>query len=120
MAAARAAFHSPSWSEINPSERGQLLYNLADLVEKNTDLLATLDTWDMGKPLSVAKAEDLSESIAVFKYNACHRKSDLLELTLFGIDITGVFQTRFTVERLMLAQESWCTRYINQLGFGTL
>ncbi|PWW73039.1 aldehyde dehydrogenase-like protein [Tuber magnatum] len=70
VAAARDAFRSPSWSEINPSKRGQLLYNLADLIEKNTELLATLDTWEMGKPLSVAKAEDLGESIAVLKYYA--------------------------------------------------
>lgn len=40
------------------------MFKLADLVEKNLDILATLDTWDMGKPLSVTKAEDLSETIS--------------------------------------------------------
>jgi len=45
------------------AERGALLYKLADLVEKNLNVLATLDTWDMGKPLSVTKSEDLVETI---------------------------------------------------------
>lgn len=65
--AARAAFNDPSWAELAPSERGNLIYKLADLCEKHTDVLAALDTWDMGKPYSVAKAEDLAEVVSVFR-----------------------------------------------------
>ncbi|KAI5818024.1 aldehyde dehydrogenase-like protein [Pyronema omphalodes] len=68
--AARAAFEDPSWSELSPADRGQLLYKLADLIEKHRDILATLDTWDMGKPLSVCKEEDLGETINTFRYYA--------------------------------------------------
>jgi aldehyde dehydrogenase (NAD+) len=39
-------------------------------VEKNLEILATLDTWDVGKPLSVTKTEDLGESISTFRYYA--------------------------------------------------
>lgn len=65
--AARAAFVDPSWCDISPTARGQLLYNLAELVDKHSEQLATLETWDMGKPYSVAKGEDVAESVAVFK-----------------------------------------------------
>ncbi|KAL0637555.1 mitochondrial aldehyde dehydrogenase [Maublancomyces gigas] len=66
--AARAAFVNPSWCDISPTARGQLLYNLAELVDKHSDQLATVEAWDMGKPYSVAKGEDVAESVAVLKY----------------------------------------------------
>ena len=47
VAAARAAFDSPEWSEITPQDRGGLLYKLADLVESNAKILATI-----GEPIS--------------------------------------------------------------------
>ncbi|RPB11397.1 aldehyde dehydrogenase-like protein [Morchella conica CCBAS932] len=68
--AARAAFLNPAWCDISPAERGQLLYKLADLVQQHEEQLATIETWDMGKPYTVAKAEDLAESVNVFKYYA--------------------------------------------------
>lgn len=67
MKAARAAFLDATWCDISPAARGQLLYNLAELVDKHSEELATLETWDMGKPYSVAKAEDVAEAVAVFK-----------------------------------------------------
>src|SRR6202048_1422453 len=51
VAAARRAFEGP-WSRVKPYERQALLLKLADLVEKNFDELATLDTLDMGAPIS--------------------------------------------------------------------
>jgi aldehyde dehydrogenase (NAD+) len=65
--AARAAFVDSSWSEITPTSRGQLLYNLAELVDKHSEQLAALETWNMGKPYSVSKAEDVAVSVGVFK-----------------------------------------------------
>ena len=49
--AARAALKHPSWKQIEASERGQLMYKLADLLEKNKEILATVDAWDNGKLL---------------------------------------------------------------------
>src|SRR5712664_513104 len=51
VAAARRAFAGP-WSRLKPNERQVLLLKLADLVEKNMEELALLDTLDMGAPLS--------------------------------------------------------------------
>ena len=45
--AARAAFKGP-WGEMSPTERGDLMYKLSELIEKNKELLATIDTWDNG------------------------------------------------------------------------
>ena len=49
--AARRAFEGP-WSKWKPAERQMLLVRLADLVEKNIEELATLDTLDMGAPIA--------------------------------------------------------------------
>ncbi|KAF8245210.1 aldehyde dehydrogenase-like protein [Wilcoxina mikolae CBS 423.85] len=68
--AARAAFENPEWSDLAPTDRGALLYKLADLVEKNLTVLSTLDTWDAGKPITVTKTEDCVESINTLRYYA--------------------------------------------------
>lgn len=69
--AARAAFHSKSpWRRMSAAERGKLLNKLADLMEKNIDELARLESLDNGKPYAVAKAADLPLSIACFRYYA--------------------------------------------------
>src|SRR5271169_2156015 len=51
VAAARRAFNGP-WSKFKPYERQQILLKLADLVERHFDELSTLDTLDMGAPIS--------------------------------------------------------------------
>ncbi|MFM7013880.1 MAG: aldehyde dehydrogenase [Actinomycetota bacterium] len=49
VAAARNAF--PAWSKLGPKKRGELLHNLADLVEQNLEPLANLETLDNGSLL---------------------------------------------------------------------
>lgn len=68
--AARAAFRSADWRGLTPAERGYLLWKLADLCERDKDILATIDSWDNGKPYSLASTEDVPETIAVLKYYA--------------------------------------------------
>jgi aldehyde dehydrogenase (NAD(P)+) len=70
VAAARKAFYDPSWSELPATDRGALMYKFADLLEKNKETLATLETWDNGKPYSVALNEDLAEVVGVIRYYA--------------------------------------------------
>src|SRR5207344_3291134 len=48
--AARKAFESGPWPKMNASERGRLLNKLADLIEKNAEELAALESLDNGKP----------------------------------------------------------------------
>ncbi len=70
VVAARRAFESGPWSRMPASERGHLLYRLADLLEKNLDELAALETLDNGKPIRDSKAADLPLSIACYRYYA--------------------------------------------------
>ncbi|KAK3179134.1 mitochondrial aldehyde dehydrogenase [Lecanicillium sp. MT-2017a] len=70
VAAARRAFNSSSWRGLAAAERGALLLKLADLCERDTHILATIDAWDNGKPYQVAVDEDLAEVVAVFRYYA--------------------------------------------------
>ncbi|KAI8651732.1 Aldedh domain-containing protein [Fusarium keratoplasticum] len=67
--AAREAFNGP-WGEVTCTERGRLLSRLADLVEAQAETLATVESWDGGKPFHVALQEDVQEVIAVFRYYA--------------------------------------------------
>src|SRR6476646_7432538 len=69
--AARKAFHSKSpWRRMSASERGKLLTRLADLIEKNADELATLESLDNGKTKSVAAAADIPLTIGCYGYYA--------------------------------------------------
>ncbi len=46
------------------------MFKLADLIEKNGDELARLESLDNGKPLSIAKAADLHLTVKIFRYYA--------------------------------------------------
>ncbi|MQV24573.1 aldehyde dehydrogenase family protein [Sinorhizobium meliloti] len=47
--AARIALHDQPWSTLTATQRGKLLYKLADLVAENAGRLAELETRDTGK-----------------------------------------------------------------------
>jgi phenylacetaldehyde dehydrogenase len=49
--AARAAFESGPWADMTPSERGRLLWKLADLLEQHKDEFAQIESLDNGKPV---------------------------------------------------------------------
>ncbi|KAJ2903465.1 aldehyde dehydrogenase aldh [Zalerion maritima] len=66
--AAHKALNEPSWKEMDPSERGALMTKLADLMEANKELFATIDAWDNGKPYLEALNNDLGEAVAVIRY----------------------------------------------------
>jgi aldehyde dehydrogenase (NAD+) len=51
VAAARGAFEQGSWPRMTPSERQAILLRLAELVEREREDLALLDTLDMGSPI---------------------------------------------------------------------
>ena len=68
--AARAAFTSGEWSKMSATQRGELLYKLADLIEQNIEELARLETLDNGKPLNDSLNADLALVIACYRYYA--------------------------------------------------
>ncbi|TDZ13744.1 Aldehyde dehydrogenase [Colletotrichum spinosum] len=68
--AARAALTAPGWGDGSGTDRGRLMFRLADLVEAHRETLATLETWNGGKPYGAALGEDLAESVATLRYYA--------------------------------------------------
>ncbi|KAI9929547.1 hypothetical protein ASPWEDRAFT_172797 [Aspergillus wentii DTO 134E9] len=68
--AARNALNSPEWEDLPPTERGQMMTRLADMMEENKELFATIDAWDNGKPYSEALEGDLPEAIGTIRYYA--------------------------------------------------
>ena len=68
--AARQAFDDGPWSRLTPSERGRMLWRLAELIEENLEEIAEIESLDNGKPLSVARAADLPLTVDMFRYMA--------------------------------------------------
>ncbi|GES65881.1 aldehyde dehydrogenase [Aspergillus terreus] len=66
--AAKAALVHPSWKQLPPTDRGQMMAKLANLIEENKELFASIDAWDNGKPYHVALEEDLPEAIGTIRY----------------------------------------------------
>jgi acyl-CoA reductase-like NAD-dependent aldehyde dehydrogenase len=67
---ARRAFDEGPWSRITPSERGRLLYRLAESIEAHADELALLDTQDMGKPYTHARDHDVPAALEFLRFYA--------------------------------------------------
>ncbi|MEH1948458.1 MAG: aldehyde dehydrogenase family protein [Nostoc sp.] len=67
---ARTAFESREWATMSSSNRGKLLYKLANLIEEHADELARLETLDNGKPLTDSLNIDLPLTIACYRYYA--------------------------------------------------
>jgi len=68
--AARAAFDNGPWRKMTASERGKLMWKLADLLEKNLEEFAQLESLDNGKPVGVARAADVPLAADLFRYMA--------------------------------------------------
>ncbi|XP_041918301.1 aldehyde dehydrogenase family 1 member A3 [Alosa sapidissima] len=69
--AAKAACQRGSpWRTLDVSSRGRLLHKLADLMERDRVLLATLEAMDTGKPFLHAFFIDLDGSIKTLRYYA--------------------------------------------------
>jgi aldehyde dehydrogenase (NAD+) len=89
--AARRAFEDRNgpWRKLSASERGRLIWKLADLVEKNIDELAELETLDNGKPIFESRYVDMPMVIDVLRYYAG------LATKIHG-ETVNTFETAFT------------------------
>jgi aldehyde dehydrogenase (NAD+) len=91
VAAARRAFEDRNgpWRKLSASQRGGLLWKLADLVEKNIDELAELETLDNGKPIFESRYVDMPMVVDVLRYYAG------LATKIHG-ETVNTFETAFT------------------------
>src|SRR3954462_1596710 len=68
--AARKAFDNGPWRRMTASERGRLIWKLADLLEQHTEEFTYIESLDNGKPLTIAKAADVPLAVDLFRYMA--------------------------------------------------
>ncbi|AWM15157.1 aldehyde dehydrogenase [Flavobacterium sp. NRK F10] len=66
--AASEAFES--WSKVSPTDRSNLLFKIAQVMEDNLNLIAAAETVDNGKPIRETMAADIPLAIDHFRYFA--------------------------------------------------
>lgn len=90
VSSAHQALNGP-WKNLLPYDRGQLLFRLADLITRDAQYLAALETVNVGKPYSQAM-RDVDRTARYFRYYAgvCDKLHG--ETVPLGPDQTGWVQ----------------------------
>ncbi|PAV20791.1 NAD-aldehyde dehydrogenase [Pyrrhoderma noxium] len=70
VAAARKAFNTTWGKNVTGVERARLINKLADLMERDQQILAELESLDNGKPVRIARDVDIADSIGCLRYYA--------------------------------------------------
>ena len=65
--AARKAFEG-EWSKVTPEQRGRYLVQLSQLMERDTEILASLESLDNGKAKSIALTADVPMAYGCVRY----------------------------------------------------
>ena len=105
VAAARAAFLSPSWRAMTPTARGEMLRRIARVLEERVEEIAAIETRDNGKRLV--------EVIAQFRYLPKYFHyyaglADKIEGSVIPIDVPDVFNyTRHEPLGVVVAITPW-------------
>ncbi|MFF4362689.1 aldehyde dehydrogenase family protein [Streptomyces sp. NPDC001604] len=68
--AAREAFDGGAWSGLSGRERGRILHRVAELIRENADELARLESLDVGKPISLCHAVDITNAANDYEHFA--------------------------------------------------
>jgi acyl-CoA reductase-like NAD-dependent aldehyde dehydrogenase len=107
-AVAAAAAHEAlrgAWAKLTATQRGALMFRVADLLERDAELLAQLDARDNGKPISELRKQ--------YAYLPQHWRyfagmADKLEGEVIPVDRNGVFNfTRHEPVGVVLAITPW-------------
>ncbi|MDR7231491.1 gamma-glutamyl-gamma-aminobutyraldehyde dehydrogenase [Caulobacter sp. BE264] len=70
VAGARAAFEDGRWRDQGPRQKKAVLFRLAELMERDADALALLESLDVGKPISDARNVDVPLAINTCRWYA--------------------------------------------------
>lgn len=68
VSVARAAFNDRRWAGLSPKERKQTMIRFADLILKNKEELALLETLDMGKPITASLNSDVNSAANTLRW----------------------------------------------------
>jgi aminomuconate-semialdehyde/2-hydroxymuconate-6-semialdehyde dehydrogenase len=67
---AKTAYDSGVWSKMPVEERSDILCKMADLIMKNVDDLAMVETLDVGKPIKESRGFDIPRAASNFRFFA--------------------------------------------------
>lgn len=70
VAAARRAFDHGAWPHLSGPEREARLRRLADLMERDAEVLSELETVDVGMPIWLARNLNVAGAVGVLRYMA--------------------------------------------------
>ncbi|ODR98220.1 aldehyde dehydrogenase [Methyloceanibacter superfactus] len=70
VSAARRAFEDGRWRNLHYREKKRILFALADLMERDAEILAVLESLDVGKPINDALSVDVPGAIRTLRYYA--------------------------------------------------
>src|SRR5580658_6050206 len=68
--AAREAFVKSGWAEMPANDRAVRLHRLADLIDKHRDIIAQIESLDVGKPIPAAAGFDIPHAAQTLRYYA--------------------------------------------------
>ena len=103
--AASRAFESGAWPALTPSERGRLLWRLADLVTANAEHLAAIEQRDNGK-LAVEVTAQVRYMADYFRYYA--GLADKVQSAVIPTDKKGVFAyTKYEAKGVVAIITPW-------------
>ncbi|KIM21368.1 hypothetical protein M408DRAFT_333502 [Serendipita vermifera MAFF 305830] len=94
VSSSRRAFTTTWGQNVLGTERARLINKLADLMERDQQMLAELEAYDNGKPVRIARDGDIADSIACLRYYAGWAD----KLTGQTISSTGPTKFNFTRE----------------------
>ena len=86
---AKKAF--PGWSNLSYKKRGRFLFDIADLLKKNSNEFAKYESIDNGKPLSLSKKLDIPRAIDNLRFFASiinSNESNAYHMENIGINYT--------------------------------
>jgi len=68
--AARQAFQKSGWATMPANDRAVIIHRLADLIDKHRDIIAQIESLDVGKPIASAAAFDIPHAAQTLRYYA--------------------------------------------------
>jgi gamma-glutamyl-gamma-aminobutyraldehyde dehydrogenase len=92
VASARAAFEDGRWRDLGPRDKKKILFRLAELMERDLEELALLESLDVGKPIRDARAVDIPLAI-----NTCRWYAEALDKVYGEVGTSPVDRLSYAV-----------------------
>ncbi len=92
VASARAAFEDGRWRDLGPRQKKAILFRLAELMERDAEELALLESLDVGKPIRDARAVDVPLAI-----NTCRWYAEALDKVYGEVGTSPVDRLSYAV-----------------------